>query len=330
MSSVLAFCLAGQGGVGRNYLGLLGGASRIATALGSETHAALLGSDIDAQGAGQELLAYGADRVFCVNNPLLQEVDSDVYVRVAEQVCRKLQPRLVLFLCDDDGRALAPRLAWRLGTGLTTDCTAFDVEDGVIVALKPVFGGKALARVVCKSQPGIATVRVRSMEALARDEARSGEITVLDDIAVDASWKKVEVLDRVKEEVKGIRLEDAEVVVSGGRGIGGAEEFAALHDLARKLGAGVGASRAAVDEGWVPAGMQVGLTGKMIGPSVYIAVGISGASQHIAGVSNAKNIIAINSDPDAPIFRYARLGVAEDYRTILPALGKALEELMKD
>jgi len=327
MSGVLAFCLAVKGRIGQSHLGLLGGANRIAQALGLETQAALLGSGVKA--AGQGLIAYGADKVVCVDNALLGEFDPELYVGVAEQVCRKTQPRLVLILCDDVGRALAPRLAYRMGVGLATDCTNFEVQDGIISMIKPVFGGKALARIRCKRCPEMATVRVKAMEILPVDESRQGEVVVLDDVVVEPSWKKAEVLERVKEEAKGVRLEDAEIIVSGGRGVGSAEEFAAVYTLAEKLGAAVGSSRAAVDEGWVPAGTQIGLTGKIVAPRVYIAIGISGASQHIAGVSSNSSIVAVNSDPDAPIFRYSRLGVVEDYKAILPALGRALEVLVE-
>lgn len=327
MSGILVICLSTTGDIGQSYLGLLGGAGRVAKELGEETQAALLGQATPE--VTKELIAWGADRVFTVAAQL-GDFDTDGYLGAAEYLCRKTQPRLVLILGDDNGRAIAPRLAYRLGAGLVTDCTGFEIENGVVTMLKPVYGGKALAQVVCKTHPQVATVRPKAIDPLPRDEQRSGETVVLRDIPLDTRRKWVEVLERVKEEVRGVRLEDAEIVVSGGRGIGSSEEFAAVFDLARTLGAAVGASRAAVDEGWVPAGLQVGLTGKIIAPKVYIAVGISGASQHVAGVSNARNLVAINADPDAPIFRFARLGVAEDYRSVLPKLGEALQGLMKE
>jgi len=228
------------------------------------------------------------------------------------------------------GRDLAPRLAFRLGTGLTTDCLELriDPDTKLMVQTKPVYGGNALAEVVCEqTRPQMATVRPKCMEPLQRDDSRKGDVVAFD-AGLDASMIKVKWLNKVKEEVEGVKLEDAEVVVVGGRGMGGPEAFAQLHELAKMLGGAVGATRPPCDSGWVPTTSQVGLTGKLVTPTLYIGVALSGASQHLAGCSGSKNMIAINKDPDANIFKVCQYGVVGDYRKVLPPFIQKVKELL--
>jgi electron transfer flavoprotein alpha subunit len=192
---------------------------------------------------------------------------------------------------------------------------------------KPVYGGNAQAVFVCESYPQIATVRVKAMTPLEKDTSRKGDIITID-AGLDPSAVRTKVMEKVPEKVEGIRLEDAKVVVSGGRGIGSAEGFKQLEELARLLKGAMGASRPPCDNGWVPAGAQIGLTGKIVTPELYIAVALSGSSQHMSGCSGAKAIVAINKDPEANIFREARFGVVGDWKKVIPAFTNKLKELL--
>jgi electron transfer flavoprotein alpha subunit len=209
------------------------------------------------------------------------------------------------------------------------DCLALRIDPAtrLMVSTRPVFGGNAQATVVSKTaRPQMATIRAKTVPPAERNDSRQGQ-TIPVEAKIDPSALKVKVIDRVKEEVEGIRLEDAEVVVSGGRGIGGTENFEMLRELARVLGGAVGATRPACDEGWVPARLQVGQSGKVVSPKLYIAVALSGAMAHIAGCSGSQVIVAINKDRDANIFSVARFGIVGDYREVLPALTAKLREL---
>jgi electron transfer flavoprotein alpha subunit len=197
-----------------------------------------------------------------------------------------------------------------------------------LLATRPVYGGNAMATVLCTETPQFATVRPKAYAPLPAEASRQGEATPVP-VALDASMAKTRVINAVKEEAEGVKLEEARIVVAGGRGLGGPEGFRPLQELANVLGAGIGASRAAVDSGWVPYSWQVGLTGKTITPDVYLTVGISGASQHIAGCSGAKCIVAINKDREANIFRYARYGIAGDWQKVVGALIEAARALGK-
>jgi electron transfer flavoprotein alpha subunit len=222
------------------------------------------------------------------------------------------------------GRDLASRLAFRLETGLVTDCTALRLEDGQLVMTKPVYGGNALAEYV-GPRPQIATIRPRAFDPAEPDPARKAELVRLE---VEGAESQARVVDTVKEPAAaGPQLKDAKVVVSGGRGLGGPENWHFIEELAETLGGAVGATRAVTDAGWVPPSLQVGLTGVTITPDLYITVAISGAVQHIAGCSGARNVIAINKDAEANIFKHARYGVVGDWKQILPAFTAKLKEL---
>lgn len=297
---------------------VLGGGRRLADQGGGRLHAALVGEAAGRLAA--DAVAYGADQVLAADGPEVAEFDPEVYLQAATAAWEQSQTPLALFPGDRGGWDLAPRFAHRIGAGIVTDCTELAVDEtGAVVATKPVYGGKALARMRIKSPVAVALVRPRAMEAVERDTSRRGSVVPLA-LQIDASRPRPRVLQEVRQAQEGVRLEDARVVVAGGRGLGGPDAFADLQRLADLLGGAVGASLAAVDAGWISPAHQVGQTGKTVAPDLYIAVGISGASQHLAGMNDARTIVAINRDASAPIFRVAHLGVVGDYREVLPPL----------
>lgn len=324
-SGVLVIAEAAEAvGLAPISLELLGAARPLADQLSQPVQAAILGQGVEP--LAQELVAGGADKVFVVDDPLLAEYQGDAFVPAAERVCREANPSVVLLGQTMCGRDLAPRLAARLGTAVAMDCIELSVADGKIAMIRPCYGGNANGQYTCKTMPQMATVRPKSHEPLPPDPSRQGEVVkVAADL--DPSAIRTKVIDRRKEETAGIRLEDAEVIVSGGRGMGSAEAFQPLEELAAVLSGAVGATRAACDMGWYPVPQQIGLTGKVVSPTLYIAVAISGASQHMAGVSGAKTIVAVNKDPEANIFRYCRFGVVGDWKAVIPPLLEKVKEL---
>jgi electron transfer flavoprotein alpha subunit len=306
---------------------LLGGGRKLADDLGEELAVVLVGSGV--AGLAQEAIAYGADKVYVVDDPLLQDYQTDSYVSVMEKVVGQASPQVLIIGQTSIGRDLAPRLAFRLNTAAALGCLelAIDPSSKKLLQTKPVYGGNALAVFTTDSFPQMATVRPKAMTPLAPDQSRKGEVIKVE-AGLDASAVRAKVLEKVPEEVEGIKLEDAEVVVGGGRGIGSAEGFVQLEELAKLLKGAVGATRPPCDNGWVPAGAQVGLTGKIITPDLYIAIALSGSSQHMSGCSGSKTIVAINKDPEANIFREARFGVVGDWKKVVPALTEKLKELM--
>jgi len=309
-------------------LELLGIGRKLAGQSGEELSILLMGSGIG--GLGQEAIAFGADKVYIADDPLLENYNSDVCTLVAANLCQKILPSIVLLGQTDIGLDLAPRLAGRLGGGLSMDCIelAIDSETKLLVQTRPVFGGNALATMISKTaRPQMATIRSGSMAPADRDDSRQGEVIAVA-TTVDPSMVKVKVIERVKEEVEGIRLEDAEVVVCGGRGIGSRENFEAIWELARILSGTAGGTRAACEGEWLPMTLQIGQTGKIVSPKLYIAVALSGAMQHIAGCSGSKCIVAINRDPEANIFKIAHYGIVSDYKEVLPSLTEKLKELL--
>lgn len=307
---------------------LLGAGRKLADELGEELSALLLGSK--ASGLAKEAIAYGADKAYIAEDSLLDDYSSDAYTQLAADHCQKALPSIVLLGHTDIGIDLAPRLNGRLGGGLAMDCLALSLDAAkMLVSTRPVFGGNANAEVVSKSaRPQMATVRVKTVPPPKRDDARKGEVVPAEG-KVDPSALKVKVVERIKEEVEGVKLEDAEVVVSGGRGIGTAENFAMVRELANILGGAVGATRPACDEGWAPMTVQIGQTGKVVSPKLYIAVALSGAIQHIGGCLGSKYIVAINKDKEANIFNVAHFGIVADYKEVLPTLTAKLKELVK-
>jgi len=310
LTNVLVVAPVRGGAVSALALDLLGGARAIADASGGKVTVAAIGSS--AAEAGSTLVARGADLVLTCSEPSLDVAPGEAGVMALEAAYRLAPAKVVLLVADAFGRDWAPRLARRIGAGLVTEATGWSTNGGRISFSRQVFGGKARAVLASKRPIVVATVKPGASTAPPPDAARSGAVRDLGvSIPLDPSWPKV--IETSIDPPRGPRLDDAKVVVSGGRGLGGPENFQILQDLASVLNAAVGASRAAVDAGWVPSTWQIGQTGKTVAPNLYIAVGISGASHHLVGITQAKTIVAINTDKDAPIFDYARLGVVGDY-----------------
>ena len=288
--------------------------------------AALLGFGLSA--AANQAIEAGAERVYTVDDALLEHLPGDLCLSALDAIYRAAMPAVVLFPRSPWGRQLATRFASRLGVGLLQDCQEVQAEpeSGLLTAVRPVYGGNFLARVRCASMPQMAVLLPQAYEPLAPDATRRGEIVSVP-AALGTLQSRIRVRRRVRHEHSGVRLTEARIVISGGRGLGGPEPFRDLEELAGMLRAAVGASRAAVDAGWVPGHWQVGLTGVTVTPDLYITVGISGASQHMAGCSGAKVIVAINKDPEAPIFREARYGIVGEWQAVLPAFAKAVRNL---
>ncbi|MBE3555696.1 MAG: electron transfer flavoprotein subunit alpha/FixB family protein [Firmicutes bacterium] len=325
MPNVVALVFAPAGQLPASAFELLGAGSRIAAAENVPLVAALVGSSLN--DLPKQLLAHGAVEVYTVEDGLLETFQPDLYLLAAEQAVQAAQPQTVLLLHDGVGAELGPRLGARLKGGVVTDVIEIVTEGGVRYR-RPVYGGKAMATYAVRRSPAVVTIRVRSQEPAPEQGNAEGPIHPVA-VTLDPQAAKVKVVERIEEEEQeGVKLEDARVIVSGGRGLGKAENFQALKELADVLGAGMAASRAAVDAGWVPYAMQVGQTGKMVAPDLYIAVGISGASQHLAGITGSKHVVAINKDSEAPIFKRAELGVVDDYSKVLPVLTQKLKELL--
>jgi electron transfer flavoprotein alpha subunit len=324
---VMVFCEAVGGKLASSATELLGGGKKLASDLGQELSAVLVGSGIG--NLAQEAIAFGADKVYVVDNPALKDYQTDSYVPVMEKVVKQAMPQVLIMGQSAIGRDLAPRLAFRLNTAASLGCLelAIDPQSKLMLQTKPVYGGNAQAVFVCSTFPQIATVRAKAMSPLEPDKSRKGEVIKID-AAVDPSAIKAKVTEKVAEKVEGIRLEDAKVVVSGGRGIGSADGFKQLEELARLLKGAVGASRPPCDNEWVPTGAQIGLTGKIVTPDLYIAIALSGSSQHMSGCSGSKTIVAINKDPEANIFREARFGVVGDWKKVIPAFTSKLKEIL--
>ena len=325
-SGVLILGDSVQGELSSTSRELLAAGRKAADDLGEELAIALLGDTLDQP--SQEAISHGADKVYAVTHPLLAQYQVELYLAAMEAVCRDVSPRVVLIGRTNEGRELAPRLAFRLGVGLAQDCLEISIDKAskTLLANRPVYGGNAVAVVSCNYSPQVAAIRPKVYEPLDPDPSRQGQVVSFP-VELDESQARSKVVNVVQEEAEGVKLEDARIVISGGRGLGGPEPFQDLETLAKLLGGAVGASRAAVDSGWVPSSYQVGLTGKTITPDLYITVAISGASQHMAGCSGAKVIVAINKDAEANIFKEARFGVVGNWEQIIPAFTEAVREL---
>ena len=331
MTNILTFCTASAQELPRASLEVLAAGRQLGNKLGNgNVQAVLLGPDVE--GHAGALVHHGADEVFIASHPRLQDYEADVILGTLEKVVQQLKPDVILFPHDTlSGGNVAPRLAYRLGTGIVTDCIGFEVlwpvsDRATIRWLRPVYGGKAMAYMVASGPVQLATIRSRAFEPLPPDSARQAAIHTLE-IDVDSISSPVSLVERTQEEMQGISLDQAQIIVSGGRGMEDKEGFSVLEDLAQVLGAAVGGSRPAADLGWVPHSQLVGQTGKIVAPNLYIAVAISGAPQHMAGAGSSKTIVAINKDEDAPIFKVAHLGVVDEWQNIIPAFTAACKEL---
>ena len=305
---------------------LLGKARELADKLGVEVSCLLLGSKVKEQ-AG-ELIHRGADKVYIVDDPRLEHLLEEPYARIVSDLIKKHHPEILLFGATSLSGALASRVAVSVGVGLTADCIGLDInpEDRCLLQTKPAFGGTIMTTIISRNhRPQMATVRQKAMKEAVSDGQRKGVVETLE---LNESFfaSRVKVLEVVDEAASTINIVDANVIVSGGRAMGKPENFKILEELAKVLNGAVGASRAAVDEKWIPYSHQVGQTGKTVSPKVYIACGISGQIQHLVGMQSSGTIIAINKDASAPIFKVANYGIVGDLFEIVPQLTKRFQE----
>lgn len=299
---------------------------RLADSLGQNLTAVLLGSSI--KDKASTLGNYGADKVFVAEDPGLEAYTTDAYVSVIEKIVNAEDPAILLLGASSQGKDLSARLSARLGVGMAQDCTVFALEDGNLTAVRPVYAGKAYAKIAFNdSTPQMATARPNVMSVREPDESRSADIEEIS-VNFDDAPLKTKVVETLKDESGKVDLTEADKIVSGGRGMKGPEHYDILEDLANLIGATVGASRSAVDAGWRPHSDQVGQTGKVVSPTLYVACGISGAIQHLAGMSTSKFVVAINKDPDAPIFQKADYGIVDDLFKVVPALTEELKKIL--
>ncbi len=297
---------------------------RFADQLGEELCAVLAGKNV--AGLAPELGAYGADKVYVLEGDKLEHYTTDGYTKVVADLLKEYQPAAFLLGCTIRGRDLAAQVAQRLQTGLMTDCTDVALEDGQLVFTRPIYAGKAYTRVYCpEARPVMATIRPNVLSVAAPQEGRTAEVIK---ISADPGDLRQVIRDVVRQVSTRPELTEADIIVSGGRGMKGPENFKIIEELADVLGAAVGASRAAVDAGWVPQSMQVGQTGKTVSPTIYIACGISGAIQHLAGMGSSKCIVAINKDPEANIFKVADYGIVGDLFQVVPVLTEEFKKLL--
>jgi electron transfer flavoprotein alpha subunit len=308
---------------------LLGEGRKLADQRGVELAAVLIGNDLEDE--ANELFTRGADKVYLAESENLANFLDEPYSRILARLIREHKPEIVLTGATAIGRSLIPRVAAEIKTGLTADCTelAIDEERGLLLQTRPAFGGNIMATIICEDyRPQMATVRYKVMKEAVADPERSGEIIRVK-VAPDELISRTRFLESVEELEYAINITEADIIVSGGRGMKGPENYAILQELAGLLDGAVGASRAAVDADWIPYSHQVGQTGKTVQPKVYIACGISGAIQHLVGMQSSEIIIAINKDPDAPIFSVATYGMVGDLFEIVPALIKRLKSRNK-
>ena len=307
---------------------LLGEGRKLADTLGEELSAILPGHQVES--LSKELFAYGADKVYLIDNESLDKYMTGPYTTAVAAAIAKYKPAIVLYGATTYGRDLAPRVAARIQTGLTADCTQLDIdeENRLLLQTRPAFGGNIMATIKCpRHRPQMSTVRPKVMKMMEPDYSREGELVKMN-VEINQKSVKTKILEIIKEVKTTGDIEEADIIVSGGWGMGAPENFKLLEDLAKALGGAVGATRAAVDAEWQPQSNQVGQTGKTVCPKLYIACGISGAVQHLVGMQTSDCIIAINKDPDAPIFGVANYGIVGDVFQILPELTKEVQKLL--
>ena len=324
-----------DGNIQKVSIELIGKATELAADLGQQVVAVLLGSEI--KDKADTLIKHGADIVIVVDDPMLAEYATEPYTKALFEVIKAYEPEIVLYGATSIGRDLAPRVSARVHTGLTADCTKLDIgtidampDTKLLLMTRPAFGGNIMATIVCKDhRPQMATVRPGVMKALDNDESRTGEVI---DFKVEfvAADMNITIKEVVKEDKKKVDITEAKVLVSGGRGIGSAEFFGELQKLADVLGGEVSSSRANVDAGWIEKDRQVGQTGKTVRPDLYVACGISGAIQHVAGMESSEVVISINKDENAAIFDVSDLGVVGDVKVILPKLIEAIKKVKEE
>ncbi|MBN2283850.1 MAG: electron transfer flavoprotein subunit alpha/FixB family protein [Deltaproteobacteria bacterium] len=298
---------------------------KIADTLGCELAAIVLGSSIDA--AAVEATCYDTDIVYAIEHSLLEGYEPELYLAAFLHSYEIYRPAGILMGHSLFSQDLAPRIACTLGAGLVMDATGFEFTSGEMLFIKPVYSGNVIAHFSVDTEPFVTTIRPKSEGPALFSSERRGKLVSVP-VAIDRSLTTIEVVERVHEDNHGMRLQNADVIVAGGRGMGGPEGFDALADLAGVLGGTVGSSRPPCDLGWIPPSTQIGQTGEIVKPDLYIAVGISGSTQHITGMAGAKTVIAINTDPGANIFRIADYGLIADYHEAIPAFTESLREII--
>lgn len=324
-TGVWVFAEQREGKVSSVAYELLGVGRRLAGARGARLCAVLFGAT---DSEAQELIRWGADTVYLSTDPMFQRFNDEPYADLLSLLIKEHRPEIVLAGATPIGRSFFPRVAARFWTGLTADCTSLEIEreTGNLLQIRPAFGGNIMATILCPNyRPQMATVRPRVMKRGEYDRERKGEVIHVDAHGLSSRTK---VLGTKKEESEiAVNLQEADIIVSGGRGLGDKRGFELIRELAEVLGGSLGASRAAVDEGWIPYSHQVGQTGKTVCPRIYIACGISGAVQHLVGMQSSDIIIAINKNPDAPIFNVATYGIVGDVYEVVPMLIKRVREI---
>ncbi|HFQ7466350.1 TPA: electron transfer flavoprotein subunit alpha/FixB family protein [Clostridioides difficile] len=303
---------------------LIGEGRKLADQLGKELAVVIAGYEVEKE--VEELLHYSVDKVYYINDPLLKDFTTDGYAISIANLIERKKPEVVLVGATSIGRDIAPRIAGKVGTGLTADCTKLEIDstDNKLLQTRPAFGGNLMATIVCpKNRPQMSTVRPGVMAKAVRNESETG---ILEVVTPELTEKMIRtrLVEILPQEKKSVNLTDARIIVSGGRGLKRAEGFELIKELADKLGAEIGASRAAVDSGWIEHSHQVGQTGTTVRPELYIACGISGAIQHLAGMSDSKYIVAINKDAKAPIFSICDYGIVGDLYEIIPEMIESL------
>lgn len=308
---------------------LLNVARPLADRQGCELVAAVIGNNVE--NVAKDAIYYGADKAVLIDAPEYEYYTTDAFVNALVAMVQKYKPETLMIGATNNGRDMAPRVSCRIGTGLTADCTEIGIDDetGNIAWTRPTFGGNLMAVIMCPDhRPQMGTVRPGVFRKGEYDESRRGEI-IREEFRVYPDEIRTKLVERVQEVASAVNLEEAEIIVSGGRGVGSADNFRQIFELADVLGAEVGCSRAVVDAGWMPHIHQVGQSGKTVAPKLYIAVGISGAIQHLAGIAGADKVFAINKDPEAPIFSVADYGIVGNLNDVVPALIEEFRALKK-
>jgi len=325
-SGVWVFAEQRQGKISSVVAELLGAGRKLADAQGQKLTAVVLGHDMEP--AARELVHYGADEVIYVDDPVLGQFKDGPYASVLSDLIEERKPGIVLAGATFMGRSFIPSVASRVNTGLTADCTALDIdpETGDLLQTRPAFGGNIMATIICpRHRPQMATVRHKVLTPAVKDIHHKGEVHVINGVDNGRMDERTQVLEVVEEIMDTVNLAEADIIVSGGRGLGSPEGFKLIEELAVLLDGAVGASRSAVDSEWIPYSHQVGQTGKTVQPKLYIACGISGAVQHLAGMQSSDVIVAINKDADAPIFDVATYGLVGDVFQIIPQIIKSVK-----
>jgi len=317
-----------DGAVAPVSLELLGAGKLLADKRKAELAGVLIGENV--KELATTAFEYGADKVYVYDDPIYRFYRTETYMKAMLACVEKYKPEILLYGATSTGKDLASAVATDLPTGLTADTTQLDVEEdtGLLLASRPAFGGNIMATILCKKyRPQMATVRPKVMKALPRSKGATGEL-IEESIPITEADIRTKVLEIVRTTTQHIRIDEADVIVAGGKGLGGPAGFQVIHQLAETLGAAVGASRDVVEAGWIPHHHQVGQTGVTVTPKIYFAIGISGAIQHLVGMQNSGLIIAINKDPAAPIFQSSHYGIVGDALTIVPMLTEAFKSAL--